>query len=70
MSTTVLLKLPVTVVQWAHLAGLEPARNTMEMEGVLVKMLAYVQLLRARIRTLQMPQATVHSSLVAEAWFA
>lgn len=45
MSTTVLLKLPVTVVQWAHLAGLEPARNTMEMEGVVANAPSYGALL-------------------------
>lgn len=35
--TAVLLELPVTVVERAHLTGLEPARNAMEVECVLVK---------------------------------
>jgi hypothetical protein len=33
-STTVLLKLPVSVVQRAHLPGLQPSRDAVEMEGV------------------------------------
>jgi hypothetical protein len=33
--TTVLLELPVSVVQRADLASLEPTRDAMEMEGVL-----------------------------------
>lgn len=34
-SATVLLELPVAVVERAHLAGLEPARDAVEVEGVL-----------------------------------
>lgn len=44
----------------------------MEVEGVLLGVsihLFHVSGLRKRL-TLQIPQATVHSSLVAEAWFA
>lgn len=33
--TTVFLELPVSVVQWAHLAGLQPSRDAVEVEGVL-----------------------------------
>ena len=31
----VLLKLPVSIVQWTYLSCLQPARDTVEMEGVL-----------------------------------
>lgn len=34
-SSTVLLELPVSVIQWAHLTGLQPSRDTMEVECVL-----------------------------------
>ena len=32
---SILLELPVTIVEWADLTGLEPARYAVEMEGVL-----------------------------------
>jgi hypothetical protein len=67
---TVFLELPVAVVQRAHLSCLEPSRDAVEVEGVL-RVLAMVFVLPScSKRTLQMPQATVHSSLVADAWLA
>jgi hypothetical protein len=32
---SVLLELPVSVVEWAYLSGLEPSRDAVEVEGVL-----------------------------------
>lgn len=69
----VLLEFPVAVVERADLAGLEPAGDAVEVEGVLfVYLSAHVYRcgFKARILTLQLPHATVHSSLVAEAWLA
>ena len=68
-SSSVLLEFPVPVVQGADLSCLQPARDAVEVEGVLLKrkVLACPDgSNRARL-TLQIPQATVHSSLVAEA---
>lgn len=39
----------------------------MEVEGVLVGQSAVVEVWKRHLLTLQIPQATVHSSLVAEA---
>lgn len=67
--STVLLELPVPVVQRADLSRLEPSRNAVEMECVLF-LLALIFCEMLAKPTLQIPQATVHSSLVAEAWLA
>jgi hypothetical protein len=69
---TILLELPVSVVERADLASLEPSRNAVEVECVLQRRVsrAAAGLGMPQLRTLQIPQATVHSSLVAEAWFA
>jgi len=68
---SVLLEFPVTIIQRADLACLEPARDAVEMEGVLYGVsLSSQGYFLLRKLTLQMPHATVHSSLVAEAWFA
>jgi hypothetical protein len=67
--STVLLELPVPVVQRADLARLEPSRDAVEVERMLVDVSHVWRTVRHAL-TLQMPQATVHSSLVAEAWFA
>lgn len=32
---SVLLELPVSVIEWAYLSGLEPSRDAVEVEGVL-----------------------------------
>jgi len=66
---TILLKFPVSVVERAYLTSLEPPGDAVEVEGVLFvePSLADVRLVAVKQLTLQMPQATVHSSFVAEA---
>lgn len=66
---TVLLELPISVVERTHLTRLQPSGNAVEVEGVL-QLSVMLVLFRVCSRTLQIPQATVHSSLVAEAWLA
>lgn len=70
---TVLLELPFSVVERADLTSLQPARDAVEVESVLkwkdVNIILYLGQLIRRL-TLQTPQATVHSSLVALAWLA
>ncbi len=75
----ILLELPVAVVERTDLAGLQPPRDAVEVEGVLSQTrrqpmsslsLSLWQACPAGVLTLQIPQATVHSSLVAEAWLA
>ena len=64
----VLLEFPVAIIQWTHLPSLQPAGDAVEMECVLTQMLAYTfELSETETLTLHIPQATVHSSLVAEA---
>lgn len=71
---TVLLKFPVSVVEGANLASLQPTRYAVEMERVLRErstgQSANGELDMAAQLTLQIPHATVHSSLVEEPWFA
>jgi hypothetical protein len=75
-STTVLLELPVPVVEWTDLARLQPPRNAVEVESMLYDVTVSCGLFRrgcggVRVsRTLHIPQATVHSSLVADDWLA
>lgn len=75
-SPSVLLEFPITVVEWADLTCLEPPRDAMEVEGVLQTEVWSVSYDESQTHhagegpTLQIPQATVHSSLVADAWFA
>lgn len=73
--STVLLELPVSVVQWAYLTSLQPSRDAMEVECVLrsetwVRYLQKTHIQEKSKLTLQIPQATVHSSVVDEPWFA
>lgn len=70
---TVLLEFPVTVVERADLACLKPAGDAVEVERVLQIRQSPSSLDQDACLwklTLQIPQATVHSSLVADAWFA
>jgi hypothetical protein len=68
---TILLEFPVSVVQWANLSSFEPAGDAVEMEGMLEgQCQLYNERIVKRLPTLQIPHATVHSSLVADAWFA
>lgn len=68
-SSSVLLELPVSVVEGADLTCLEPTRDAVKVEGVLRQcQYCLVEMGHGQCRlTLQMPHATVHSSLVAEA---
>jgi hypothetical protein len=45
---TVLLEFPITVVERAHLSGLEPSGDAVEVEGVLFRMLV-LDLANARL---------------------
>ena len=68
-----LLEFPLSVVQRTHIPRLEPPRNAVEVESMLqdtVDNLNHRFTKLTKVRTLQMPQAAVHSSLVAETWFA
>jgi hypothetical protein len=65
--TAVLLELPISVVEGANLASLQPSGDTMEMEGVLATQSVVIHGSTEESLTLQIPHATVHSSLVAEA---
>jgi hypothetical protein len=80
---SVLLELPVSVVERAYLSGLEPSRDAVEVECVLQRGDRQVSYdihglgwggsghrFGGGRRTLQIPHATVHSSLVDEPWFA
>lgn len=64
-----LLQFPFTIVQRADVPRFEPARDAVEVECVLYGATsissAYSGSLDG-IRTLQIPQAALHSSLVAE----
>lgn len=67
---TVLLELPISIVQWADLTGLQPSRYTMEVESMLREedMLVFGNSKADMDKglTLQIPHATVHSSVVWE----
>jgi hypothetical protein len=72
-SATVLLELPVTVVERADLASLEPAGDAVEVESVLFCEVSIARSSGHTVQqelTLQIPHATVHSSLVVVAWLA
>lgn len=45
---TVLLELPVSVVQWAYLSCLQPPRDAVEMEGVITDTPSHGALFRGR----------------------
>jgi hypothetical protein len=63
-SATVLLKLPIAIVQGTDLASFEPAGYAVKVERVLQG--SAWSCLQEGTRTLQTPHATVHSSLVAD----
>lgn len=65
--TPIFLELPVSVIQWAYLARLEPARDAVKVERMLPDISTQHVVAPEVLLTLQIPQATVHSSLVAEA---
>lgn len=67
----ILLQLPFTIVERTDVSCLQPSRDAMEMESVLVQ--SYIRSCTAKKRkglTLQIPHAALHSSLVAETWLA
>lgn len=81
-----LLELPLSVVQRTHLSGLQPARDAVEMKRMLQNQKHRYNTTEQTVYilnsfdwlvdvcviklTLQTPQATVHSSDVADAWLA
>lgn len=71
---TVLLEFPLPIVQRTDLARFEPAWDAVEVEGVLkghkIQSPERINIFSRPLLTLHTPQATVHSSLVAEAWLA
>lgn len=70
---SIFLKFPFAVIQGTDLSSFEPSGDAMEMECVL-QMRKSIKYLskggKTSKHTLQTPQATVHSSEVADAWFA
>ncbi len=66
VSTAIFLEFPITIVEWADLTSLQPSRDTMKMECVLERVISFLAQTHSFRRTLHIPQATVHSSLVAE----
>jgi len=67
---SIFLEFPVSIVQRAHLTCLEPSRDAVEVKSMLPDGQCRPAICERHVHTLQMPQATVHSSLVAEAWLA
>ena len=72
-----LLQFPFTVVERADVSRLQPSRDAVEVERVLRsprvrywKKEGEGSQEKDRMLTLQMPHAALHSSLVAETWFA
>lgn len=70
MIDDILLQLPLSVIQRTHISGLEPARDTVKVECVLYKDQHATLLVLFKPLTLHIPQAAVHSSLVADTWLA
>lgn len=68
--SSVFLELPVSVVKWAYLSGPEPSRDAVEVERMLGRVSKPGSSPAVSTLTLQIPQATVHSSVVDEPWLA
>lgn len=64
--SSILLELPVSVIERTDLSCLQPSRYAVEMEGMLKQVVSDRLKVHSTRLTLQIPHATVHSSLVAD----
>jgi hypothetical protein len=67
-----LLQLPFTIIQRTNIPRFQPTRDTVKVEGMLQDkhIISTAGEEKMSSPTLQMPHAALHSSLVAETWFA